>query len=126
MKCLSLKQPFAELLVSGRKRIELRRWNTRFRGEFLIHASLNIYPEACRQFGVDPTRIARGAVIGKAVLYGVKEYDSVGEFVADEKLHLATYDAFGDSRYGFQIKDAVRFKKPIPAKGSLNFFELQI
>ena len=38
-KCLSLRQPYAELVVSGRKTIELRKWNTRFRGEFLIHAS---------------------------------------------------------------------------------------
>ena len=38
MKCLSLKQPYAELLVSGKKTIELRIWNTKFRGEFLMHA----------------------------------------------------------------------------------------
>lgn len=39
MKTLSLKQPFAELILSGKKKIELRKWNTSFRGEFLIHAS---------------------------------------------------------------------------------------
>ncbi len=33
-KCLSLKQPYAELTVSGKKTIELRTWNTKFRGEF--------------------------------------------------------------------------------------------
>ena len=47
MKCLSLKQPFAELVVSGRKTIELRMWNTRYRGEFLVHASGNTDIEAC-------------------------------------------------------------------------------
>ena len=39
MKCLSLKQPFADLLALGKKTIELRKWNTKFRGEFLFHAS---------------------------------------------------------------------------------------
>ncbi len=39
MKVLSLKQPFAELILSGKKTIELRKWNTKFRGEFLIHSS---------------------------------------------------------------------------------------
>jgi hypothetical protein len=39
MKALSLKQPFAELILLGRKKIELRKWNTHFRGEFLIHTS---------------------------------------------------------------------------------------
>jgi hypothetical protein len=45
MKCLSLKQPFAELLVSGKKPIELRKWNTKFRGKFLIHASKQVDEE---------------------------------------------------------------------------------
>lgn len=30
MKVLSLKQPFAEFVVSGKKKIELRKWNTKF------------------------------------------------------------------------------------------------
>ncbi len=39
MKALSLKQPFTELILQGRKTIELRKWNTKFRGNFLIHSS---------------------------------------------------------------------------------------
>ncbi len=41
MKVLSIKQPFAELIIQGRKKIELRKWNTKFRGDFLIYASKN-------------------------------------------------------------------------------------
>jgi hypothetical protein len=29
-----------DLLLSGEKAIELRKWNTKFRGKFLIHASI--------------------------------------------------------------------------------------
>jgi hypothetical protein len=126
MRCLSLKQPFADLLVSGKKMIELRRWNTTFRGEFLVHASRNIDKNACKTMGIDPTWLTTGAVIGKATIYGVKTYASKEEFVVDEALHLATYDSFGSSKYGFLIKDAARFKKPIPAKGKLGFFELDV
>src|SRR6516164_1264126 len=36
---LSLKQPWATLLVHGRKTIEVRRWATRRRGLLLIHAA---------------------------------------------------------------------------------------
>ena len=36
---LSLKQPWAALVVHGRKTIEIRRWSTRRRGRILIHAS---------------------------------------------------------------------------------------
>ncbi len=119
-----MKQPFAELLISGRKKIEVRSWNTRFRGPFLVHASLNPDIKACSSMGISPGNVARGAVIGKAVLYGVKEYKSVEEFLADKDLHFAA--DYINPRYGFMIKDPVRFGKPIPAKGRLNFFDVNI
>ena len=36
---LSLKQPWAALLVYGRKTVEVRRWATKRRGPVLIHAA---------------------------------------------------------------------------------------
>ncbi|MER5174445.1 MAG: ASCH domain-containing protein [Candidatus Nitrosocosmicus sp.] len=39
MKCISIKQPYAELLAIGKKTIELRKWSIKFRGDFLIHTS---------------------------------------------------------------------------------------
>lgn len=36
---LSIKQPWAWLIVNGYKDIENRSWSTSFRGEFLVHAS---------------------------------------------------------------------------------------
>jgi hypothetical protein len=52
-KCLSLRQPYTELIVLGSKTIDLRKWNTRFRGEFLVHASEAIDKEACRIIKVE-------------------------------------------------------------------------
>ena len=40
MKCLSLRQPWAWAVVHAGKSVENRRWNTNFRGEFLIHAAV--------------------------------------------------------------------------------------
>lgn len=39
MKAITIKQPFAELIVSGIKDIENRTWTTEYRGELAIHAS---------------------------------------------------------------------------------------
>jgi hypothetical protein len=36
---LSIRQPWAWLIVSGAKDIENRNWPTKFRGEFYVHAS---------------------------------------------------------------------------------------
>ena len=88
-KCLSLKQPYAELIVSGKKTIELRTWNTKFRGEFLIHASKKVDKEACERNKIDPKSLITGAIIGKAILYDVKAYDSKNSFLRDKNKHFA-------------------------------------
>ena len=38
MRCLSIKQPWAWLIVNGRKDVENRSWPTRVTGLFLVHA----------------------------------------------------------------------------------------
>lgn len=39
MKALSLKQPWANMIASGIKTIELRKWTTKYRGPILIISS---------------------------------------------------------------------------------------
>ena len=125
MKCLSLKQPFAELIISGKKSIELRKWNTKFRGEFLVHASKKINKESAQRNNLDFARLVTGAIIGKATLYDVKVYDSKNSFLKDKNKHLAPHD-FMNYQFGFLVKNPRRFKKPIPIAGKLRFFEVDL
>jgi hypothetical protein len=39
MRILSVRQPWASLIVNGVKDVENRTWSTRFRGPVLVHAS---------------------------------------------------------------------------------------
>jgi len=117
MKVLSLKQPFAELVVSGKKTIELRNWNTKFRGEFLIHASKIPDWSAMKQFGFD--KLPCGVIVGKANLVSVKEYKNEVEHSADKNKHL-TDSSWG--KYGFVLENVSRVEE-IPVKGKLNFWE---
>jgi hypothetical protein len=39
MKALSIREPWASLIIGGRKPIENRDWTTNYRGPLLIHAS---------------------------------------------------------------------------------------
>jgi ASCH domain len=98
-KCLSLKQPYAELIVSGRKTIELRKWNTRFRGEFLIHASKTINNEACKSCNIDIPSLITGAIVGSALLYDVKIYQNKRDFFADQNIHFAVL-TYSEPMYG--------------------------
>ena len=117
MKALSLKQPFAELILQGRKTIELRKWNTNFRGEFLIHASKIPDQQAMKKFNFKS--LPTGQILGKATLTEVKKYKNQEEHTKDKDKHLANTE-WGN--YGFILTNIKRIP-PTPAKGALNFWK---
>ena len=122
MKCLSICQPFAELIVQGKKTIELRKWNTKFRGEFLVHAAKNILEEDCKRMKISPKTVTTGAIIGKVNLVDVKKYDSDKELKADKKKHHSISDNT-KNKYGFILENPKKLRVPIEYLGKLNFFE---
>jgi len=121
MKVLSLKQPYADLVIKGKKKIELRKWNTHFRGKFYIHASKIPDKKALKKFRYENSKLPLGYIIGKVKLVDVKKYKNDKEHKKDKNLHLAS-SVWGN--YGFILKNPVRIK-PIKAKGKLNFWEFK-
>ena len=124
MKCLSISQPFADLIISGKKTIELRNWNTNFRGEFLIHAPIKIRKEDCARLKIKH-KIITGAIVGKVTIFDVKKYNSSKEVIKDGKFHLASKN-FNNKKYGFILKNPRAFRIPIPWKGQLGFFNVDL
>lgn len=121
MKALSLKQPWAELVVSGKKTLEVRKWNTKFRGEFLVHASKNTNKESEKEFGFKD--LPTGCIVGKATLVDVKKYQSEQEFEKDAGKHFAK-GWWNPKAHGFILANAQRVN-PKKIKGQLNFFEVK-
>ena len=122
MKCLSICQPFAELIIQGKKTIELRKWNTKFRGEFLVHAAKNILEEDCKRMKISPKTVTTGAIIGKVNLVDVKKYDSDEELKADKKKHHSISDNT-KNKFGFILENPKKLRVPIEYLGKLNLFE---
>lgn len=89
---LSLKQPWATLLVHGLKTIEVRRWPTPRVGRVLIHAARipDSRPEAWRHLPLELQADAElvGGIIGSAELMGCRTYRSSEQFELDRELHL--------------------------------------
>ncbi len=125
MKCLSISQPYADLIVKGKKTIELRTWNTKFRGEFLVHAPSKIKKDVCEKLGIDETKLKTGAILGKAEIYDVKIYNTINELEADYQKHFAA-DDFLHHNYGFLLRNHKELRLPIPYKGSLGFFNIEL
>jgi hypothetical protein len=124
MKCLSICQPFAELIIQNKKIIELRTWNTNFRGEFLVHAPIKIRKEECKKLKMEQ-KLTAGAIIGKVELYDVKKYGSLKEIQTDKNKHFSS-KTFHQKTFGFILKNAKSFRVPIPWKGQLGFFDVDL
>ena len=124
MKCLSICQPFAELIIQNKKTIELRKWNTNFRGEFLVHAPIKIRKEEIKKMRIKK-KLTTGAIIGKAELYDVKKYESIEEIQNDKNKHFSTRN-FQEKTFGFILKNSKPLRIPIPWKGQLGFFNVDL
>ena len=110
MKALTLHQPWASLIIDGRKPVETRGKNCKHRGPLAIHAGLTVDREACARFGYDPDAIPRGCVLGS-----VEMVDSV------QFPHFAvTPDPYGDysaGRWGYVLENPVSLAAPVAARG---------
>jgi len=122
MKAISIRQPWAWLIVNGHKDIENRSWRTHYRGQVLIHASQGMtrkdYNEICSAVVdailpidiPDYEELQRGGIVGVATITDCVDQSDSPWFVGAK---------------GFVLADA----KPlpfVPMKGKLSFFETGI
>jgi hypothetical protein len=125
---LSIKQPWAGLLVEGRKTIEIRRWATLRRGRVLLHAAR--VPDSRSEawnWVTDDLRASCaqiGGIIGWAELVECRPYRSRRDFKADCDQHLNDPSWFeGKVLYGFVFARVARLPfRPLP--GWVRFFRV--
>jgi hypothetical protein len=108
-KVLTIRQPWASLIVWGIKPVENRSWLTKHRGPLLIHAGMKYEsePELERRYRFTRDDIEHGAIIG------VVELDDIVE------QHRSP---FFKGPFGWVLKNAREFSRPIPMKGMLGLF----
>lgn len=75
---LSVRQPFAEQIMRGTKRIEYRGIKTNIRGRVYIYASLKPRIDAYEKMKVEPGTFPAGVLIGTVEIVDCKEKG--GEF----------------------------------------------
>jgi hypothetical protein len=118
MKALSIRQPWAWLIIHGGKDVENRTWHTKHRGRFLVHARAE-YCEALelvmRAAHIDVLRgfpmfedLQRGGIIGSVEL--VDSLDT-----SDSPWYM------GEKAFALRNPEPLPF---MPFKGRLNFFEV--
>lgn len=127
---LSIKQPWAALIVAGLKSIEVRTWPTTRRGPVLIHASK--IPDE-RQEGwslvttpeVKALAELRGGIIGLARLADCRSYDNRKSFAADQALHRNDPAWFRNAGLFGHVFEDVRSLDFMTYKGQTMYFEVK-
>lgn len=89
-----------------------------------MHAPLKIRVTDAQRLQIKKEFIT-GAIVGKAELYQVKRYKTAEELKADQKFHLSA-QRFQEKTFGFMLKDARMFQEPIPLKGQLGLFDVDV
>ena len=127
MKVLTIKQPWATLIMQEDKRFEFRSWQTKYRGELLIHAGKGIDKDAMKRLAKYlPENIPLGKILGKVKLVDcIKMTPEFKEILLKENNEIYTKSSF-EENYGWQVKDVEVFKEPIEAKGHLSLWEYEI
>ena len=127
MKALTIKQPWATLIMQGDKRFEFRSWRTHYRGDLLIHAGKGIDKEAMKRLAKYlPSELPTGKILGKVKLVDcVKMSPEFKELLLKENSDIYTKSSFSEN-YGWKLDNVEVFSKPIDAKGKLSLWEYEI
>ena len=110
MKTLSIRQPWASLIAFGEKTIEVRSWNTAFRGRILVHSS-------GRDMDADGLTLPAGYAIATVDVVDVRP-------LTEADLEAACMHEMPDGPcFAWVLRDAQEIE-PFPLKGKLHLFDV--
>lgn len=108
VRALSIRQPWAELILRGEKNLEYRSRRMKEMGPLLVHASRTLDPDLFEGRDLDPETLTFGALVGLVDVVGCVEVE--GE----------------EGLYAYQLAHPRRFKTPVPYSGAAGIFRVPV
>jgi hypothetical protein len=116
---ISIRQPWAELILRGVKTIEIRDWERDYRGDLYLHTGKVADGYRIFEFGMPD--VFRGGYIGIIELVTILPFTSES-WKAWQPKHLSDHH-FIPGTFAWVVQNSRRFQEPIPAPGKLGLFE---
>ena len=125
MKAITIKQPWASLIVNKYKEYEFRSWKTKNRGKILIHAGMSTDKKYLSNFEDYDLTYINGAIIGEA---DIVDCIFVDKSFNDElmKMNNKVYSGNYIGMYAWKLENIKLYDKPIYCKGKLSFWEYKL
>lgn len=125
MKVLTIREPWASLIINGYKKYEFRSWKTNYRGKILIHTSQKVEKEMLSRFKDYNLNCVSGSIIGEAELTDCILVDE--EF--NQNLRKTDNVVYGKSnhveKYAWKLENIKKYDKTIPMKGKLGLWNIE-
>lgn len=119
MKTLTIKQPWASLIIEGYKEYEFRTWKTNFRGKIYIHAGKTLENSFLKD--LYDLKYLRGAIIGEAELEDcILVSEEFNKFLKNKDPNI-----YGNNHvdfYAWKLKNILKYEQPIYTKGMLGLW----
>lgn len=122
-RAITICQPYAELIMSGRKLVENRSWRTGYRGPLLIHAGKSkewLY-DSYRNWP-HPETLTFGAIVGIVDLVACLEYESINEGSCPDEYVFLRDHIHTEGPWCWVVASPRRLAEPIPYRGQQGLF----
>ena len=122
MKVLTIKQPWASLIINSYKKYEFRSWKTNYRGKILIHAGKSLEKDMLNRFKDYNLDIDLGYIIGEAYL---EDCILVTEKFQDKlrKIDSVVYARNNhEEMYAWKLTNIKKYKDKIPINVKLGLW----
>lgn len=128
MKALTLREPWASLVLEGRKALETRSWATRYRGELAIHAGSSRVPRgdahAAELMAMLDGPLHYGQVIARCELIECVRINArfARELAWRDPIEYMCGD-YAPGRYAWVLANVRALEPPAPARGRLGLWD---
>ena len=125
MKVLTVKQPWASLIVNEHKKYEFRSWKTKYRGKILIHAGKSLEKDMLKRFDKYNLGIKLGAIVKEAYLTDcilvTKEFqDNL------RKIDSTVYARSNHEKmYAWKLENIKKYENPVYVNGKLGLWNYE-
>ena len=125
MKALTIKEPWATLIIEGYKEYEFRSWKTNYRGKILIHAGKSLEKDQAKKFKEYNLEYSCGEIIGEAELVDCIKVTDEFDNELKKKNSLVYGKTNHNMTYAWKLTNIKKYDKKIKVNGKLGLWNYE-